>query len=58
MLNIKYKALVQCNFQIEVEAENIEFAKEDIEMDTVRYLINLEREESVQRIQVTDIKEL
>jgi len=55
---MKFKALVRCSFEIEIEEEDIEFAKESIEMDEIQSILDMEREESTQIIQVTDIKEI
>ena len=54
----KYKAKVMCHFEIEVEDEgDIELAKENIKLSNIGELLDNETDDSIEIINVTNIKE-
>jgi hypothetical protein len=55
---MKVKARVRCDFDIEYDDDNndIEYTKENITMETVRDLLDVEIEESLEIIKILSIQ--
>lgn len=54
----KYKMRVACYFDIEVEDENLTMARANTEMDYIQNLIDLETDESDQRVTILSTEEV
>ena len=59
---MKIKALVNCQFEIEYEDDNldsdVDVTKGNIEMSRINELIDLETEESIQIISILEVKKV
>lgn len=53
-----FKARVMCYFDIEIEGDDIESAKENIELSIIEEVLNDKTEQSIEYIRVVEIKEI
>ncbi|MBK5242160.1 hypothetical protein [Clostridium sp.] len=54
----EFKARVMCYFDVEMESDDIELAKENIEMSMIEEVLNDKTDESIEYVKVIKISEI